>query len=74
MPPESYRCPRCSRPIVASGSLVVAGESASVYQCDECLVTTEMFGESVEVAYTFAVDARGRVFDPAAEDDHAGDN
>lgn len=61
-------CPKCGRRCEASGMIDVEGVRAAVFQCDECLVAVEMFGEPVEVALTFAVDAEGRVFDPAAQE------
>jgi hypothetical protein len=43
-----------------SGEVTVAGVTFPVYQCERCTIKTEMFGEPVEVAVTFAVDQQGR--------------
>jgi hypothetical protein len=42
----------------------VGGEDQVLYQCDDCIVSAELFGVQYELPYTFAVDARGRIFDP----------
>lgn len=60
-----FACPRCERSIEQSGEVTIDAMTFPVFQCDECLIEAEMFGERVEVAYTFALDAQGRVFDPA---------
>ena len=41
------------------------GQSLPVFQCDECIVSKVMFGESFEVAYTFAVGPDGGPCDVA---------
>jgi hypothetical protein len=63
-----FPCPKCGRNLEQSGEATVAGQKFPVFQCDECIVETKMFGEPVEVAFTFAVDAMGKPFDPATED------
>lgn len=59
-------CPKCGRPLSASGELTV-GDSLGVptYQCDECLVDVDFAGETLSVALTFAVGPDGQPFDPA---------
>lgn len=66
--PLSVKCPKCGRQLQASGEVEFEERTVPVYQCDECLVQTEMFGEPVEVALTFAVNAAGQPFDPASSD------
>lgn len=69
----AYPCPKCNRRLRPAGETTVrddAGNEARffVYQCDECLVTKDLFGEPTEMALTFAVDRRGRAVDPADPD------
>ena len=66
---ETFPCPKCGRTLNCSGSVTDAerGECA-VFQCDECIVSREMFGEKFDTALTFCVDANARVFDPGADD------
>ena len=61
-------CPKCGRSLRPSGELSVDGVAVPTYQCDECLVEVDFLGERTEQALTFAVDAHGRVFDPADPD------
>jgi hypothetical protein len=65
---DTFPCPKCNRRLTRSGAVAVDGEEFPVFQCDECILETEMFGEPVETALTFAVDANGKPFDPASED------
>jgi hypothetical protein len=65
---DTFPCPKCGRTLKRSGEVSVEGADYPVFQCDECLIQTEMFGEPFEVALTFAVDAHGKPFDPAAPD------
>jgi len=65
---NSTNCPRCQRPLEATGEAVVDGIACPVFQCDRCLVHVEMFGVKVDVALTFAVGLDGRAFDPATPD------
>ena len=51
-----------------SGEVEVEGTTFPVFQCDECITPWNVEGEVFDVAYTFAVDAEGKPFDPAAED------
>jgi hypothetical protein len=67
---DTFPCPKCNRTLARSGEVVVEGATFPVFQCDECLATVQMFGEPFEVALTFAVDAEGKPFDPAAADGH----
>jgi len=50
-----------------AGDATVGGKVFPVFQCDECLSEVKMFGEPVEVAYTFALDEAGNPFDPSAD-------
>ena len=65
---DSFPCPKCNRPLTRSGEVEVEGAAFPVFQCDECIVQTVMYGEPFEVALTFAVDAEGKPFDPATDD------
>ena len=58
-------CPKCSRQLAPAGVITFEDREIPTYQCDECLRTVEMFGEPVEIALTFCVDADGKPFDPA---------
>jgi hypothetical protein len=64
---KAFPCPRCGRPLPPAGVVNVDGAEFPVYQCGECLSAVEVLGERFESALTFAVDAQGRPFDPAAE-------
>jgi transcription elongation factor Elf1 len=66
--PDRFNCPKCGQELERSGRLEVDGEPCSVFQCDSCQVTVDMFGETELVAFTFAVNENGRAFDPAAPD------
>lgn len=59
-------CPKCSRQLQQSGVVQIGADTFPVFQCDECLQAVELFGTSFEVALTFALDAAGKPFDPAA--------
>ena len=50
-----------------TGEVTVTGNAFPVFQCDDCLVMTDFLGESMELPYTFALDAAGTPFDPNAE-------
>jgi hypothetical protein len=65
---DAFPCPKCQPRLAKSGEVVVDGHSFPVFQCDECIAHVEMFGEPVEGALTFAVDADGNPFDPATPD------
>lgn len=70
---RSHPCPKCGRLLRPSGELAIeAGDGKAVttlvYQCDECLVEHELFGEKVEEALTFVLDKDGRPMDPANPD------
>jgi hypothetical protein len=54
-------CPKCNRNLKATGEFHVDGRRHDTYQCDECLVTADVFGEPVELQLTFCVDDAGRV-------------
>jgi ribosomal protein S27E len=68
MPTATVACPKCGRQLAAGGVLSIGGVEAPVYQCDECLVTTQVFGEPTEVALMFCIDKNGRAIDPADPD------
>jgi len=61
-------CPKCGRPLAPSGELSAGDASAAVYQCEECTMTGDLLGESIEVALTFVLDAAGRPIDSATGD------
>ena len=65
---QTLPCPKCGRRLQACGELTIGAEVFACYQCDECLVTVEMFGERHEAALSFCVGADGKAFDPAAPD------
>ena len=65
---DSFPCPKCSRLLRRSGEVAVEDAVFPVFQCDECVVPVQMFGEPFDAAFTFAVDADGKPFDPADED------
>jgi hypothetical protein len=48
-----------------SGELSVDGEAFPVYQCDECLVSRDVFGETMELPYTFYLNKDGSPVDPS---------
>jgi len=61
----TYHCPRCGLLLQSSGVVTIdAGtpraESLPVFQCGQCEDTAELFGVSVPVAFTFAVNAAGQ--------------
>ncbi len=58
-------CPKCKRTLVQSGELEFEGIIVPTFQCDECLMTVDFAGESMEVALTFALDKDGNPVDPA---------
>lgn len=57
-------CPKCQAQLEPAGELDVDGVRYDVYQCDACNVPWEFDGETFEVAFTFAVDASGRMIHP----------
>jgi hypothetical protein len=63
-----FPCPKCNRLLESTGEVVVEGHTCPVYQCDECIVPWTVEGEEFETAFTFAVGADGKPFDPATED------
>ena len=64
---DQFPCPKCDRLLTRSGEVEVEGATFPVIRCDECVVQAEMYGEPFETAFTFAVDAEGKPFDPAAD-------
>jgi hypothetical protein len=67
-PKKTCPCPKCNRTLVQSGELTVGEQTVPTFQCDECLMVIDFAGETMEVALTFALDADGQPFDPAAPD------
>lgn len=65
---DQFPCPKCNRTLTRSGEVEIEDAVFPVFQCDECDMQAELFGEPCETALTFAVDANGKPFDPAAED------
>jgi hypothetical protein len=62
-------CPKCRRLLAPAGEFIFPdGKKLPSFQCDECLVTVDMFGEPMELPLTFCLDERGQPFDPGAED------
>jgi hypothetical protein len=66
---DTFPCPKCRRTLHNSGEVEVAGQTYPVFQCDDCIVKVEMFGEPFDAALTFAVDGAGTPFDPASPGD-----
>ena len=64
---DTFPCSRCGRTLARSGEVEGEGAAFPVFQCDECMAPWEVEGETFDIAFTFAVDADGKPFDPAAE-------
>jgi transcription elongation factor Elf1 len=62
--PKTHPCPKCNRQLTISGAVQMSDEILDVYQCDECVVNWQFDGATFEVAFTFAIDAQGRLIDP----------
>ncbi len=73
-PVNTHPCPKCGRPLEPSGETTTSDDSGrilerfTVYQCDECLVHEELFGERTEMALTFVLGRDGMPRDPADPD------
>ena len=65
---QSFPCPKCGRTLRRSGEVTIEGADFPVFQCDECMAPWEVEGQVFDTAFTFAVDAAGKPFDPAADD------
>lgn len=65
---ERLPCPKCGRTLEQSGELIVGNVVLATFQCDECLMTVDFAGETMEVALTFARRTDGTIFDPADPD------
>ena len=66
---ETIKCPKCGRTLQPAGEVTIEGRGVlPMYQCDECLMRRQVFGESLELALTFCIGADGRAFDPAEPD------
>lgn len=66
-----YHCPRCSAELQVSGIISVNGVEMPVFQCESCIIHREFFGPgngTVEMAFTFAVNAAGQPVSPGCED------
>ena len=61
-------CPKCGRSLQPSGTVTVEGRTRPVYQCDECVVPTDIGGETFDAALTFYVDEGGRPINPESSD------
>jgi hypothetical protein len=48
--------------------LTVGDRTFPTYQCDECVVSREVLGLTMDVALTFCVNEHGQPFDPAGPD------
>lgn len=68
MPYPNIPCPKCTRSLPPSGELTVEGQTFPVYQCDECLVSRDVFGTSMELPFTFYLDAAGVPVDATEPD------
>ncbi len=65
---NTFPCPKCNRPLPQAGEILIGGEVACpVYQCADCVETVNFLGLMTQAAYTFAVDAQGRAFNPAED-------
>ena len=63
---DSFPCPKCARVLQPCGVIAVdEGPEQPVYQCDECLTPSEVLGVKMDMALTFCIDEKGRVFNPA---------
>jgi hypothetical protein len=65
---DTFPCPKCGRTLTRSGEVEVEGADFPVFQCDECVTPWTVEGEVFDTAFTFAVDADGNPFDPAADE------
>jgi ribosomal protein L37AE/L43A len=66
---ETFTCPKCQRPAERSGEVSVGRDTYPVYQCETCVVKWTLGATTLDAAFTFAVDAYGRAFDPADPND-----
>jgi hypothetical protein len=65
---DTFPCPKCNRLLRRSGEVKVEDITFPIFQCEECTSPWTVEGEVFDTAYTFAVDAQGQPFDPAADD------
>jgi hypothetical protein len=57
-------CPRCGVPTTSAGVIAVGDQRVAVFQCDRCIVSTEILGCPCEASLTFYIDpASGRAVD-----------
>jgi hypothetical protein len=64
---DTFPRPKCGRKLQRSGDVEVEDATFPGFQCDEYIGTWKVEGENFETAFTFAVDAEGKPFDPASE-------
>ena len=57
---KSIPCPKCTRPLQPVGELSFDGQTFPTYQCDDCLVSRDVFGEMMDLPLTFYRDADGK--------------
>lgn len=63
MPYPKIPCPKCSRSLPPSGELTIESQVFPVYQCDECFVQRDVFGEMMDLPFTFYLNADGQPVD-----------
>ena len=62
-----FACPKCGRMLPQTGEVQTDGGSPRpVYECPECVVEGELFGEKFEGALTFWLDEDGKPQYPPA--------
>jgi hypothetical protein len=68
MPYPAIPCPKCSRLLSPSGELTIDGQAFPVYQCDDCVVPRDVFGEMMDLPFTFYIDEGGNPVDATEPD------
>jgi len=64
----TYHCPKCDKLLEAGGELTVDGNGPfPVFYCDICTRQAVMFGEAMELPYTFLVNGKGEAVDPVGD-------
>ncbi len=60
---HTFPCPRCNRILKRSGDLIIEGQAVTLdtFQCDECMGEFKIGNSTFPTAFTFVVDADGRV-------------
>jgi len=59
----NFPCPKCKRSLPPIGELAVDADTFPMYQCDDCIVDTMLFGAPMQLPYTFYVGADGAPVD-----------